>query len=201
MVKPPTKKPITAIKDGICKFDKPEMAWPEVQPPAYLDPKPTNKPPKSNKTQVFGLLRAFTENNSSGFNPPLKEIPKPFKSAIVAVDKVKSAGLLKKFAAKKPPIKEPTKNIKFHFWAFQSKLKKSNFLPAPTMVHMVLKFEEKPKAFPQYKSIIIIKEIMKPEKYQGQGCVINSIIIYFMFLIKFFKHYFFVLNNTSYKVP
>lgn len=48
MAKPPIKKPITATKEGICKFDKPLIAWPEVQPPAYLDPKPTNKPPINN---------------------------------------------------------------------------------------------------------------------------------------------------------
>ena len=32
--KPPTKKPITATSDTHCRLDSPEMAWPEVQPPA-----------------------------------------------------------------------------------------------------------------------------------------------------------------------
>ena len=34
MSKPPMKNPITAIRDGSCKLDIPEMACPEVQPPA-----------------------------------------------------------------------------------------------------------------------------------------------------------------------
>ena len=39
------KNPITAIREGICKSLKPLMACPEVQPPAYLAPNPTRKPP------------------------------------------------------------------------------------------------------------------------------------------------------------
>ena len=40
------KKPITAIKDGNCILLKPDIACPEVQPPAYLVPKPISIPPK-----------------------------------------------------------------------------------------------------------------------------------------------------------
>ena len=36
MINPPIKNPITAIREGNCKFDKPLMACPEVQPPAHL---------------------------------------------------------------------------------------------------------------------------------------------------------------------
>lgn len=34
IVNPPTKKQQVAIRDGICKLDKPEIEWPLVQPPA-----------------------------------------------------------------------------------------------------------------------------------------------------------------------
>lgn len=34
IAKPPIKNPITATKEGNCKLLKPEIACPEVQPPA-----------------------------------------------------------------------------------------------------------------------------------------------------------------------
>ena len=51
MTKPPTKNPATAIKDGSCKSLSPEIAWPDVQPPAYLVPNPTRKPPPTIMTK------------------------------------------------------------------------------------------------------------------------------------------------------
>ena len=41
---PPMKKLMVATNDGICKLDNPMIECPEVQPPAYLVPKPTRKP-------------------------------------------------------------------------------------------------------------------------------------------------------------
>ena len=46
MINPPIKKPITATKEGSCRSAKPDMACPEVQPPAYLAPNPIRNPPK-----------------------------------------------------------------------------------------------------------------------------------------------------------
>ena len=43
--KPPAKNPITATKEGNCKSASPDIACPEVQPPAYLAPKPIKNPP------------------------------------------------------------------------------------------------------------------------------------------------------------
>ncbi len=34
IIKPPIKKPITAMSDASCKSESPEIAWPDVQPPA-----------------------------------------------------------------------------------------------------------------------------------------------------------------------
>ncbi len=45
MIRPPMKKLMTATRDGSCKSAIPDIACPEVQPPAYLDPKPIKKPP------------------------------------------------------------------------------------------------------------------------------------------------------------
>ncbi len=45
MIRPPKKNPNTAYSKGSCRLDNPEIAWPEVHPPAYLVPNPTKKPP------------------------------------------------------------------------------------------------------------------------------------------------------------
>ncbi|MNW00919.1 hypothetical protein D3C71_1964740 [compost metagenome] len=72
MINPPIKKPITAIREGSCRFDKPEIACPEVQPPAYLEPNPTRIPPDNNRSHVLGSASALRENSSSGLSAPLK---------------------------------------------------------------------------------------------------------------------------------
>ncbi len=43
---PPMKNPITAIKEPKLSNDNPVMAWPDVHPLAYLEPKPMHNPPK-----------------------------------------------------------------------------------------------------------------------------------------------------------
>ena len=57
---------MTAISDGICKLLKPEIAWPEVQPPAYGVPNPIKNPP-INKTKNPFTVNAFSKlNKASG---------------------------------------------------------------------------------------------------------------------------------------
>ena len=56
-IRPPAKKPITATKDGSWKFARPEMAWPDVQPPAYEEPNPTRKPPATTETRPLSVDR------------------------------------------------------------------------------------------------------------------------------------------------
>src|SRR5262249_7157600 len=46
---PPTIKKIVATSDDHCILDNPIIEWPEVQPPAYLVPNPTRKPPATIK--------------------------------------------------------------------------------------------------------------------------------------------------------
>src|SRR5690606_19302695 len=52
MISPPMKKPMTAKREGSCRLLRPEMAWPEVQPPAQRAPKPTTKPPNNSRAQT-----------------------------------------------------------------------------------------------------------------------------------------------------
>ena len=55
---PPMKKPMTEIKEGNCRLLNPEMACPEVQPPAYLVPNPTKIPPTIRNIQPCQESRA-----------------------------------------------------------------------------------------------------------------------------------------------
>jgi hypothetical protein len=45
LIRPPVKKPMTAMREESCRLARPAMAWPEAHPPAYLAPKPIRKPP------------------------------------------------------------------------------------------------------------------------------------------------------------
>ena len=59
---------MVAISDGHCKLLKPIIAWPLVQPPAYLVPKPTKKPPIINNRKPLTDNNACQLNNSEGNN-------------------------------------------------------------------------------------------------------------------------------------
>jgi hypothetical protein len=66
MINPPIKNPITAINEGSCKLLKPEIACPEVHPPAYRDPKPTRNPPMSKTARILGSLKLSVPKISVG---------------------------------------------------------------------------------------------------------------------------------------
>ena len=53
MASPPTKNPRTAINEGSCKLLSPDIAWPEVHPPAYLVPNPMNNPPSASNRMLL----------------------------------------------------------------------------------------------------------------------------------------------------
>lgn len=80
------KKPITVIKEGNCKLDKPLIACPEVQPPAYLEPKPTRNPPKARIINPFKENNDSILNNSSGWIDFGADIPSFAKSLTVDSD-------------------------------------------------------------------------------------------------------------------
>ncbi len=80
ITKPPVKKPMTAISDGHCKSDNPLMACPEVQPPAYLLPKPTKMPPIANIKNPFKVNTDSQLNNSAGCRLDGGEKPRSCKS-------------------------------------------------------------------------------------------------------------------------
>lgn len=71
MARPPIKKPITAIREAGCRSLKPEMAWPEVQPPAYRVPNPTKKPPKMMN------IKPLRVNNDSKLNMDIGTMSAP----------------------------------------------------------------------------------------------------------------------------
>ena len=87
---PPIKKPITAINEGNCKLLKPDMACPEVHPPAYLAPNPTSKPPTASSIKCFRskkeLFEFLVANNSVGWYAlPALAKPSSFNFKIVSV--------------------------------------------------------------------------------------------------------------------
>jgi hypothetical protein len=85
MVRPPIKNPITAISDGSCKSLSPDIACPEVQPPAYRVPKPTKKPPMAKMRILLKSNNAAISKSSVGkYAFPALLNPSAFKSAIVS---------------------------------------------------------------------------------------------------------------------
>ena len=64
MINPPVKNPITATREGNCIFAIPEIACPEVQPPAYLAPNPTRKPPTTITINPLSENKDFQEYRS-----------------------------------------------------------------------------------------------------------------------------------------
>ena len=64
---PPAIKQHVATKEGHCKLASPEIAWPEVQPPAYRVPKPTIKPPITIIIKPRKVISAEKLNTSCGF--------------------------------------------------------------------------------------------------------------------------------------
>lgn len=69
MMKPPIIKLMVAISDGTCRLERPMMAWPDVQPPAYLVPKPTRNPPAIIITNPRRVNKLPAENSCDGTMP------------------------------------------------------------------------------------------------------------------------------------
>jgi len=51
------------------------------------------------------------------------------------------------------------------------------------MLHMVRRFDEKPKDFPKKIRITIIKLMARPDVYHGQGCLISSSIVFICLML------------------
>lgn len=150
MINPPMKKPITATKEGFCRLLNPEIAWPDVHPPAYLVPKPTRKPAIT-KIDIPFKLRIASQLNISDGNKDSPTLSKPmaFKSSMVLGDNSMVEPSDKKLTVIKPPIMAPTTTTRFQRWDFQSYLKKSAYLPAPPILQSVLRLEDIPNVFPK----------------------------------------------------
>ena len=63
---PPTIKQQVATNEGHCKVDKPMIACPLVQPPAYLVPNPTINPPKITIMNPLRVANWSQLNTSAG---------------------------------------------------------------------------------------------------------------------------------------
>ena len=176
MINPPIKNPITAIKEGTCRSDKPDIACPDVQPPAYRVPNPIKNPPPKNKISPRQVSRNFQLKIADGSSWPSNGICNCCRSATVAADNRMGSPDGNQCTIN-PPIMEPTRNQRFHCSFFQSKLKKPTSLPAPIMEQILDRFEEKPNDFPKNNSPVIINAIANPETYQGQGWLINESIM------------------------
>lgn len=60
------KNPTTAIREGSCKLLRPEIACPEVHPPAYLAPNPIRNPPDNKMIRDLGSVKASVAKSSFG---------------------------------------------------------------------------------------------------------------------------------------
>ena len=76
-----------------------------------------------------------------------------------------------------PPRMVPSTTKRFQRCSFQLKRKNSLYFPAPQMAQKVLRFEDIPKFLPTSNSISMISAIAAPETYQGQGSIIQSILL------------------------
>lgn len=174
--KPPTIKQQVAISEGICRVDKPIMACPLVQPPAYRVPKPTKKPPITKKKSPFRVKIFSTLNMSAGIILVKSVMPNADKLAMVLSAITMLLGLLKNWVAIKPPNNTPTTKNIFQISFFQLYLKNGIFA-GTHIAHTCRKEDEIPNfLLPISNKVGTVKPIKTPATAQCHGCFINSII-------------------------
>lgn len=135
---------MTAIREGACRSDNPLMAWPDVQPPAYRAPKPTNRPPIASTENPFNVNKAWILNSSSGCKEVGAAKPRLPRSFMVSGEICTGTPVDSNSLLIKPPMIAPTRNIRFHFWVFQLNAKNLVFFPSPAAAQIVLRFAENP---------------------------------------------------------
>ena len=176
---PPTKKPITATREGSWKLASPLIAWPDVHPPAYRAPKPTKKPPPRIITSPGKEASPCQEINSAGTSP--EKLVMPMSSSAVTVEGERSMlppGVASMTVPMKPPIMMPATNVKFHNPVFFQSYFRNSRLDGKVAAHICLKLEDTPNCLPlKIKSAGTNKPIMGPATYQGQGWERISIIV------------------------
>ena len=75
MITPPSMKQQVAMSDGHCKLERPMMAWPDVQPPAYRVPKPTRKPPTTMSINPFSVSSMEKLKSAAGTSDVISVTP------------------------------------------------------------------------------------------------------------------------------
>lgn len=69
IINPPIKKQMVETNEGHCKLESPIIECPDVQPSAYLVPKPTKKPPMIINIKPFNESNDWKLNISDGTKP------------------------------------------------------------------------------------------------------------------------------------
>jgi len=162
IVKPPNIKKIVATKEGHCRLLFPMMAWPDVQPPAYLVPKPTIKPPITKKKRPLSVNR-FSQLNISAGRRFLKSVmPRAARSAWVLSATTIASGSERNMPAIIAPTNIPRTKTRFHVSFFQSYSKKGIFAGAHA-AFICLKEEDIPNdLFPRSKRAGTVNPIRGP---------------------------------------
>ena len=168
MTRPPIKKPMTAIREGICRLLSPLMAWPDVQPPAYRVPKPISKPPTSSSNMPGKEeSRSIPKISAGKKSAPGSEKPYPLSAATVSGDRSITVSGVKNRIARKPPKILPKTKARFQYCFLVSILKKSANLPAPPIEHIVLRLLDMPNRSPKKSKLNMTRAIMGPATYHG----------------------------------
>ncbi len=81
------KNPPTAIKDSVARLLRPTIPCPDVQPPAYRAPKPTNKPAPNSIRNPLRVNKVSRLNISSGkYCAPAFLIPILIFTGVILLD-------------------------------------------------------------------------------------------------------------------
>lgn len=185
MITPPMKKQQLAIRDGNCRFERPEIAWPLVQPPAYRDPKPIKNPPPTIIKKPFSVNKDSHENSSWGNISLVFVMPYEANSVLRSALIITGLGLDKKLLAIMPPNKIPMTKKKFQISFFQSYLKKGIFA-GKHAAHACRRLALMPKfLFPKMSKAGTVRPTSGPAIYHGQGCEMYSKILFIIILLCF----------------
>ena len=174
---PPSMKQQVATSDGHCNVDNPMMEWPEVQPPAYLVPNPTMKPPTTKKIKPFRVNTLSMLKIDRGIKAWSTWILRDCRSCVVFAATTIDAGLLSNCVATIPPMRIPATKKRFHACFFQSYWKNEMFAGMHA-AQMCRSEDEIPKClFPISSNAGTVRPINGPAMYQGQGWRIISNIV------------------------
>ena len=175
IINPPIIKQIVATSDGHCKLERPIIACPDVQPPAYLVPKPTRKPPATVRSNPFTLNNVCQLNKSEGIKPEKSLTPYAERSFTSFGLISMGCGSLKKETAINPPASIPATKKRFQASFFQSYLKKEMFEGKQAAQIWRNDAETPNLLFPIISKRGTVSPIKGPATYHGHGLLSHPI--------------------------